>query len=100
MPAPNYLPLAPIRNLVLKGGGVRGVAYVGALEELDRFGVLEGVERVAGASAGGITAVLLGLGYSVEEIKEIVENEVDFAMLLDKDNPFWSEYSIVGNALN
>ena len=49
----------PIRNLVFSGGGVRGVAYVGAIEALESTRVLEGVRRVAGASAGAITAGLL-----------------------------------------
>jgi NTE family protein len=52
----------PIRNLVFSGGGVRGVAYVGAIEALEANGVLAGVRRVAGASAGSITAGLLAAG--------------------------------------
>jgi NTE family protein len=52
----------PIRNLVFSGGGVRGVAYVGAIEALEAQGVLGGIRRVAGASAGSITAGLLAAG--------------------------------------
>ena len=47
------------RNLVFKGGGVRGIAYMGALEVLEEKGVLGGIERVAGTSSGAIAATLL-----------------------------------------
>ena len=46
------------RNLVFKGGGVRGVAYIGALEELEALGILEGIKRTAGSSAGAVAACL------------------------------------------
>ena len=52
------------RNLVMEGGGIRGVAYGGALEELERQGVLAGLQRVGGTSAGAIQAALLAVGYS------------------------------------
>lgn len=52
----------PIRNLVFCGGGVKGVAYVGAIQVLEERGILPGVRRVAGASAGAITAGLLAAG--------------------------------------
>ncbi len=60
------------KNLVFEGGGVKGIAYVGALEVLNREGILDNIERVAGTSAGAMMAVLVGLRYSEEEIKEIL----------------------------
>jgi NTE family protein len=63
-----------IRNLVLEGGGIKGIAYGGALLELDNKGVLLGITRCAGTSAGAIQAALLAIGYSPEEIIEIVTN--------------------------
>ena len=59
----------PFKNLVFKGGGIRGIAYLGALEVINENGLLEQAENVAGASAGAITALLVSLGYSFEEIK-------------------------------
>lgn len=46
------------RNLVFKGGGVRGIAYLGAISQLYEAGVMRSVERVAGTSAGAITALV------------------------------------------
>lgn len=73
-----------IRNLVFEGGGVKGVAYGGALTALNEAGVLENVERVAGTSAGAITAVLLAVGYSAKELSDIVA-KTDFNDFADDD---------------
>ncbi len=62
----------PIKNLVLEGGGVRGIAYAGALMELEGMHKLDSLERVAGTSAGAIAAVLYGLGYRGEEMSQII----------------------------
>ncbi len=71
-----------IRNLIFEGGGVKGVAYLGALRVLDEQGILAGIDRVAGTSAGAITALLLGLGYTVDEIQHEVQT-LDFKRFLD-----------------
>ena len=62
----------PYRNLVMEGGGIRGIAYGGALLELEQRGVLAGLTRVGGTSAGAIQAALLAVGYSAQEIVEVV----------------------------
>ena len=57
------------KNLVFEGGGVKGIAYVGAMEILEKRGILQNIERVGGTSAGAINAVLLALNYSNIESK-------------------------------
>ena len=61
-----------IENIVFEGAGIRGIAYAGAIQELDRKGLLENVKRVGGTSAGAVTALLLTLNYTSEEIAAIV----------------------------
>ncbi|MGE3319616.1 MAG: patatin-like phospholipase family protein [Candidatus Berkiella sp.] len=73
----------PIENLVLEGGGIKGFAYIGALEVLEQNGVLEGVQRVAGSSAGAILALFLSLGCSSAEMKNMMRDELDPKKLLD-----------------
>ena len=58
-------------NLALEGGGIRGIAYGGALKELEEHHVLQGIKRVAGTSAGAIQAALLAVGYTPDEITDI-----------------------------
>lgn len=62
------------RNLVMEGGGIRGIAYGGALAELEKQGVLATIRRVGGTSAGAIQAALLAVGYSPQEIIEVVNH--------------------------
>ncbi len=59
-------------NLIFEGGGVKGIAYVGALEELEKRQILGSVTRVGGASVGAINAVLMGLNFKIDEIKSIL----------------------------
>ena len=60
------------RNLVFEGGGVKGLAYVGAMRVLEERGILQGIKRVGGTSVGAINAALFSLGYSNEEQKDIL----------------------------
>ncbi len=60
------------RNLLFEGGGVKGIAYVGAMKRLENRKILKSIERVGGTSAGAINALLLGLNYSFEQIKDIL----------------------------
>jgi NTE family protein len=59
------------RNLVLEGGGIRGIAYTGALSELETMGILPSITRVGGTSAGAIQAALLATGHSADEILQL-----------------------------
>lgn len=56
------------RALVLKGGGVKGLALVGAMLELEKYFVFK---TFAGTSAGAIAATLLGAGYEPIELVAI-----------------------------
>jgi len=62
-----------IKNLAFKGGGVRGIAFVGALRELEKNGFLSNVARVAGSSAGALVASMYSLQYSVNDIFEMMQ---------------------------
>lgn len=60
------------RNLVLEGGGVLGLSYCGALEELHKMGMLSRIVRFAGTSAGSIVAGLLAVGASFNAISAVL----------------------------
>ena len=61
---------------------MKGIAYVGALEVLEKEGILKDVKRVAGTSVGAMIAVLVGLRYTADEIKEILW-KLNFKKFLD-----------------
>ena len=66
--------MAQFRNLVFEGGGVKGIAYGGALKALDDRNILPEVRRVAGTSAGAITAALLAIGCRSDEVADIISS--------------------------
>ena len=81
------LPIRRIKNLAIKGGGVKGVAYVGAIEELDKARLFSKIERVSGTSAGALLAFMICAGYDVGEIKHLMMNEIDFKKFKTGWNP-------------
>ena len=72
----------PFTNLVFEGGGVKGVAYGGALEILDQQGIMNQIQNVAGTSAGAITATMVALGYGARYVKDKMLN-LDFKSFED-----------------
>ena len=77
------------RNLVFEGIGLKVLAYVGALKGLEKRGVLQNIERVAGTSTGAINAVLVGLGYSSDQQTNIM-NRLDFEKFINDDSGFFN----------
>ncbi|AOW52169.1 TPA: hypothetical protein JBB06_00735 [Legionella pneumophila subsp. pneumophila] len=65
-PSVNLGKLSTAKNLVFRGGGSKGIAYVGALQSLSEQGVLENIENVAGSSAGAMTAAIVACGGSAD----------------------------------
>lgn len=72
----------PFRNIVLEGGGARGVAYGGTLLIMEERGILQKLERYAGTSAGALTAMMLSVGYTAVEVFKILI-KFNFNDLLD-----------------
>jgi predicted acylesterase/phospholipase RssA len=79
-----------LKTLVFAGGGTRGIAYVGALQELrDSDGIDFGLgvprlKTVSGVSVGTIFALLIALQFSVPDITLIAKGMKN-ADVLDQD---------------
>jgi|LFRM01.1.fsa_nt_gb NTE family protein len=69
-------------DAVFEGGGVRAIAFAGAVCCFEDHGYKW--QRIAGTSAGSIVAALLAVGYTGRELKEIIE-DVDYRKFMDKD---------------
>jgi NTE family protein len=72
----------PYKNLVFEGGGVKGIAYGGALEVLEQSQIAPQIERVAGTSAGAITATIVSLNYTAGEFNDLMMS-LDFEKFED-----------------
>jgi NTE family protein len=60
------------KYLVLKGGGIRGIAYTGALRVLEDQNITQQIEKVAGTSVGAITGTLFCVGYTASQMEDIM----------------------------
>ncbi|QKE50515.1 putative lipid hydrolase [Faustovirus] len=79
--------ISQYRNLVFEGGGVLGVSYCGALEELHRLNILKNITGFAGTSVGSIVAALLACGASYNFIKSELMG-LNLAKLTDYTNDY------------
>ncbi|MEX1029385.1 MAG: patatin-like phospholipase family protein [Paenibacillaceae bacterium] len=57
-------------NAVFEGGGVKGIAIVGAVHAVEEYGFE--FNEVAGTSSGAIIASLLAAGYTSEQLKQLI----------------------------
>lgn len=73
------------KNLVFSGGGVLGIAYLGALEYFYKTHLIYPIERVAGTSAGAITACLTCFNLPFQELSNALST-LDYKQILDKDD--------------
>lgn len=70
------------KNLVFEGGGVKGIAYVGAMQVLEKEGILADIQRAGGTSAGAINATLFALGFTNSETRTILK-KLEFNNFMD-----------------
>ena len=60
----------PKIGLVLSGGGAKGMAHVGVIKAMEQAGLR--ADYVVGTSMGSVVGGLYALGYSSEELEEII----------------------------
>src|SRR5512143_458480 len=74
----------PNADLVLEGGGVKGLGLIGAVGRLMRAGYT--FPRVDGTSAGSITAALVAAGITADGLAEVIDR-LDYARVPDRGPP-------------
>ena len=84
------------RNLVFEGGGVKGIAYIGAMKVLKDEGILQDITRVGGTSAGAINATLFALGFSTAQTRKILKT-LDFNNFADDS---WGKLRDINRLVN
>ncbi len=61
-------------HLVISGGGIKGAAIIGALQALYDNNLLNNLQAFIGSSAGALICFLLNIGYTCDELKDIILN--------------------------
>jgi len=83
-------------NLVLEGGGMKGLAFIGALMELEKE--FEWA-YLAGTSAGALVATLLAFGKTSSELLVLVDDD-EFYKNIKRNTDFVSHIPIIGPLWN
>jgi NTE family protein len=83
-PEPNQQQQRPKIGLVLSGGGAKGVAHIGVLKAMEEAGLTP--DYITGTSMGSIMGGLYSIGYSADEMAEIVYN-IDWDRVLTNKIP-------------
>jgi NTE family protein len=82
-------------DLVLAGGGVKGIGHVGALSVLEQQGYE--FQRIAGTSAGAIVGAFAAAGMTAPEVRKVMSS-VDFRRF--RDGGMLNRLPIVGPGLS
>ena len=78
-------------DAVFEGGGVKGLAFIGAVQVMEEHGYRW--QKLAGTSAGSIIASLLSAGYSGLELYKIF-SQFDYESLVDRRG--WRSIPLLG----
>lgn len=78
-------------DAVFEGGGVKGVAFIGAIEVMEKYGYQW--EKLAGTSAGSIVAALLSAGYRSSELYPIFL-QLNYQSFLKRS--VWNRIPVIG----
>jgi predicted acylesterase/phospholipase RssA len=65
-----------INHLVLSGGGLLGISYIGLFKYFEEHNTLSNIKSITGCSAGAIFGSLLSIGYTYKELDIIVKSMV------------------------
>ena len=82
-------------DLVLEGGGVKGIGLVGAYAALTQAGYR--VHRVAGTSAGAIVGALIAAGMTPIDLQRVMR-EIEYPRF--EDEGFVDHFGLPGKALS
>lgn len=68
-----------IKELLLSGGGVKGIVYCGflkGLEDLEKWEIIQlDIKLIKGISIGSVFGLMMIIGYTYEELKKILINK-------------------------
>jgi predicted acylesterase/phospholipase RssA len=89
-------PAPPPENMSLRGGGAKGIGFIGEMRALERAGVLKSVRCIAGTSAGALTASLMAGGLTADEFGKVSRSKSPLRMAWDGDSDVALKFGKVG----
>ena len=75
-----------MEEICIGGGGTKGIAFLGALYELEKNDLINNLKKISGTSIGGFFALLLTIGFKPSEILTYLF-KIDLKDIKDVDIP-------------
>ncbi len=66
------LNLKKINTLVLSGGGVKGIHYIGIIKKLEELNIINQIKTLCGTSIGAFFSVLINIGFSSKDLFDFI----------------------------
>lgn len=79
-----------VTQLVMSGGGIKGLANAPAFHLLNEVGVLDNIESCFGSSVGGLNATALALGNTPDEMEKLLKSGGDGLLDLFSSSPVFA----------
>jgi predicted acylesterase/phospholipase RssA len=70
------MPSINIEHLVLSGGGLLGISYIGLFKYFEETQIVSNIKSITGCSAGAIFGSLLAIGYNSQQLDTIVKSMI------------------------
>jgi len=89
----------PKLGLVLSGGGAKGMAHVGVLKVLEEVGIVP--DYITGTSMGSLVGALYAIGYTADEMEEVLttvswndllSDKVSLREITIEEKPYYGRY--------
>lgn len=69
-------------TLILSGGGIFGVLYIGLIQFLETIKIKHRFKNIYGVSVGSLFATLITLGYTSDDINTLLKTDIDIHKIL------------------
>ncbi len=61
-----------INTLVLSGGGIKGLYYIGIFKKLEELNIINNIKNISGTSIGAFFGALLSIGFTSKDLADFV----------------------------
>lgn len=76
-----------VKNLVLSGGSMKGLAYIGMIKCIEEYNIVKKIDNFIGTSIGACVCFCLLIGFTYEELYDVFINlDINKARNINVDN--------------
>ena len=81
-------------KIVVSGGGIKGIAIIGAIEQFSKYFLLDKIDTYVASSVGSLISLMIIIGYSFDELRDLFIG-LDFTIFRKlKFSEFFEKYGL------